>query len=612
MVKKSRPADDDTFPDDEPTYAIGDRARQRGREPRAPQVSLVLYGRDGAQVVGLEGGRPLVVGRAAPADLVVDDPTLSRAHARFTLLDDGSVEVRDLGSTNGTEVRGETVEAARVGAGDRIILGSVVASVHVVRGASGQPTAIEGHDRFVDRLEHEVARARAFRRPAAVLMVRALGSGARHVSQWLPRVRAGMRPVDLVALYGTESALFALPETDGTAAARWAERMVGERRPGEPPLAFGVAAFPEAGASAEELIEAARTAALEASSETPVRAAAQAGAPASELLIVGEAMRRVDRLIDRVAAADIPVLLHGETGTGKEVVARALHARSRRAEGPMQTVNCGAIPPTLLESTLFGHDKGAFTGADQARAGLFEQADGGTVFLDEVGELSASAQAALLRVLETRRVTRVGSTRERELDVRVVAATHRDLEAMCDEGTFRWDLLFRLNTMVITVPALRERTEEVGPLAQRFLAAAAAAHGREVREIAPEAMALLEGYGWPGNVRELRNAIERAVVVADGPVLQPQDLSERIRGGGPGAPSPGAQGASATLAGDPGEGVPFRDRVRQFERQLMVDALERCGGNQSEAARRLGMPRRTFVSKVREYGLGDDDGSAGG
>jgi two-component system, NtrC family, response regulator AtoC len=600
-MPKRGSADDDAFPDDETTYAIRDRARQRGRETRACQVSLVLYGRDGAEVVPLEAGRSLVVGRAAPADHILDDPTLSRAHARFTLLDDGAVEVRDLGSTNGTEVRGQAVSEARVGPGDPIGLGSVVASVHVVQGPADSPAAIEGHDRFVDKLEHEVARARAFRRPVTVLMARAVGGRTRHVSQWLPRLRSALRPVDLLALYGNESVLLALPEMDGAAAARWAEGQVGARRAAEPTLAFGVAAFPEAGASADALIEAARTAMLAASTDAPVHSAGHTEAPPAELLVVGEAMKRVERLIERVAASQIPVLVQGETGTGKELVARALHARSPRSEGPLRAVNCGAIPATLLESTLFGHEKGAFTGADQTRPGVFEQADGGTVFLDEVGELSPSAQAALLRVLETRRVTRVGSSREKALDVRVVAATHRDLEAMCDEGTFRWDLLFRLNTMVIPVPPLRQRTEEVAPLAQRFVASAAAAHGREVREVAPEAMALLEAYRWPGNVRELRNAIERAVVVADGPVLQPQDLSERVRGASSGPR------ADATLA-DPGADVPFRDRVRQFERQLMVEALAAAGGNQSEAARRLGMPRRTFVSKVREYGLGGDEG----
>jgi len=227
------------------------------------------------------------------------------------------------------------------------------------------------------------------------------------------------------------------------------------------------------------------------------------GNPGERLVSWAPEVQRLLRPIDQV------------TGTGKEVLARLIHEGGPRRDKPLVAVNCGAIPAELLESTLFGHERGAFTGAGQQQKGLFEAADGGTIMLDEVGELPAAAQVALLRVLEEKRVRRVGATREIEVDVRVIAATHRDLEAMVEARSFRRDLFYRLNGVDVTLPPLRARREDIAPLAERFLKKAAKANGREVRSIAPEAMVLLKEYGWPGNVRELRNAVERAVVIAE-------------------------------------------------------------------------------------------------
>ena len=303
-------------------------------------------------------------------------------------------------------------------------------------------------------------------------------------------------------------------------------------------------------------------------------------------------MREVFELIDRVATSPISVLLVGETGTGKEVAARAIHDRGPRGDGPMICVNCGAIPEQLVESTLFGHVRGAFTGAAQASSGVFGSADGGTVLLDEIGELPPSAQAALLRVLETKRVTPVGSSSEREVDVRVVAATHRDLEAMCDEGAFRRDLLYRLNAIVIRIPSLRERREEIAPLAARFFAEAVAVNGREIESIAPETVAVLEQYDWPGNLRELKNAIDRAVVIANGTVLRPEDLPRKVRG----------EHVAPALAADLDD-VDLKTRVLHHEAKLIEAALRECDGNQTEAARRLQVPLRTLVHKIKKLGI---------
>jgi DNA-binding NtrC family response regulator len=321
-------------------------------------------------------------------------------------------------------------------------------------------------------------------------------------------------------------------------------------------------------------------------------------------------MREVLDMATRVAASNVPVILHGETGAGKEVVARFLHERGPRAGKAMVSVNCAAIPAQLVESTLFGHEKGAFTGAAQRQKGVFEEADGGTVFLDEIGELPLSAQAALLRVLETGRFARVGSPREITVDVRILAATHRDLEAMSGTGAFRADLYYRLSVMVIVIPPLRDRPEDVEPLARRFLAQAG---GGRVRDITAAALARLAAYAWPGNVRELRNTIERAALLARTETIQEEDLPARVREAGA-APAPRALETAPVRASAPtpappptdeaGAGVgDLRARLQDYEALILFEALEAAGWNQSEAARRLGMPIRTLSHKVKVLGL---------
>jgi DNA-binding NtrC family response regulator len=257
----------------------------------------------------------------------------------------------------------------------------------------------------------------------------------------------------------------------------------------------------------------------------------------------------------------------------------------------MRCLNCGAIPVTLVETVLFGHERGAFTGADRAAPGIFEQADGGTVMLDEIGDLPAGAQAAFLRVVETMRVSRLGGAREIPVDVRILAATNRDLDALCARGAFRADLLYRLNALRLRLPPLRERPEDLEPLARQFVREANRANRCSAGALEEKALAALHRYAWPGNVRELRNVIERAVVIARDRDVVIEDLPEQVRNPGPPAPRRSVP---------PGD---LREALRRFEREMIAAALERTGGNQSEAARALGIPLRTLVRRLGEYGL---------
>jgi two-component system response regulator AtoC len=311
------------------------------------------------------------------------------------------------------------------------------------------------------------------------------------------------------------------------------------------------------------------------------------------VVVASPAMRDLHALARRVAASAAPVLLLGETGVGKEVVAERIHAWSPRAEMPYVKVNCGNLTESLVEAELFGHERGAFTGAVAARAGLIEAAEGGTLFLDEVGELPPTMQTRLLRVLEDGEVRRVGATKGRRVDVRFVAATNRDLEAEVAGGRFRADLFYRLNGFALEIPPLRERVEEIVPLALRFARKARAQLGLPGEpELDPSARAWLERHPWPGNIRELRNTMDRAALLADRGPIRAEHLPAATRRGSalPPASTP-APAPIAEAAG--GEG----------ERQRIVEALERCVGNQTRAAKLLGVSRRTLVTKMDLYRL---------
>jgi len=314
------------------------------------------------------------------------------------------------------------------------------------------------------------------------------------------------------------------------------------------------------------------------------------------MLIHAEPMRGVARRVRKVAAYKTTVLVLGESGVGKELISRALHDISPRAEGPFVPVNCGAIPDALLESELFGHVKGAFTDASTDKVGLFEEAQGGTLFLDEIGELPPAVQVKLLRVLQEEQVRRVGDNRERDVDVRVVAATSRALDEMVEEGSFRSDLYYRLNVMPVEVPPLRERRDDIVPLVTLFIQRMNRRLGTTVDRPSDDAMRLLRAYDWPGNVRELENTLEHAAVMAERPLLEVEDLPERVRR------NPGTAGETVGVE-LPGGDLSVKRAARALERELILRALERTGGNRTHAAKLLDLSHRALLYKIKAFDI---------
>jgi len=364
----------------------------------------------------------------------------------------------------------------------------------------------------------------------------------------------------------------------------------------------GAASFPDDGRSADALL---------ACAATRLHGGRDGDRREGDVVIRSPAMRELYQTLQRVAVGTISVLLLGETGVGKEVVAKALHGASRRRDAPFVRLNCAALSPSLLESELFGHEKGAFTGAARAKPGLIETADGGTVFLDEIGEIPLETQVKLLRVLEEREVLRVGGLQPRAIDVRFVAATNRDLEADVTRGDFRQDLFYRLNGVTLVIPPLRDRPEELVELAEMFIRRAAGDIGVPAPALSEPVRALMRRYPWPGNIRELRNMMERAVLLCtDGVIdLAAMPVDKMRAAVAPSSPevtpetalAPGdlteARATAPKGLGDEGLSDDERERAR------IADALARCGGSQTRAAALLGISRRTLTKRLTRYGL---------
>lgn len=360
----------------------------------------------------------------------------------------------------------------------------------------------------------------------------------------------------------------------------------------------------------------------EALTSESVQASSSKSAPADtaaiEKLLVGQTrgIRSIVHLIAQVAGTEATVMINGETGSGKEVVARGIHIASERRAAPFVAVNCGAIPADLLESELFGHEKGAFTGAISARKGRFEMAEGGTLFLDEIGDMPLAMQVKLLRVLQERSFERVGSNKSQTTNARIVVATHRDLEKEIEEGRFREDLFFRLNVFPIEVPPLRERIEDLTLLIEainrRFKE-----EGRQVSRLSPQAIAVLCHYNWPGNVRELANLLERMGIMFPDERVGAEDLPQKfLRQEGLDLnalqipeQTESSAGAASMATGLPAEGLDLKEYLNDLETSLIRQALDRADGVVAEAARHLGMRRTTLVEKIRKYGIQREDGT---
>jgi two-component system, NtrC family, response regulator AtoC len=553
-------------------------------------LHLVLLGEHVYSSHRLPPSGEVILGRGTGCDVVIADDSVSRRHACLRIGSPLSLE--DLGSANGTRVQGRTLargERAEFALGEAVQIGTIMAVVRDA-GVRPRPRRLWPHGYFEGRLDEECEVSA--RSGAAFAVVRLRASAELDGAALIDALSGVLRSGDVVGQAGPGDFEILLRELSRDQAARVVTRIPAALGPAEPTIAVGHACFPEDGTTAEELLAV---------------AAAAAGAPRT---VRGEpvpegAMRDILRMADRVAASSLSVLILGETGVGKELLAEYLHRQSPRRDKPLLRLNCAALSPTLLESELFGHERGAFTGADRPKPGLLEGADGGSVFLDEIGELTEPLQVKLLRVIEERKVQRVGGLSPRPIDVRFIAATNRNLVDEVAIGRFRQDLLYRINAMTLVIPPLRQRVHEIAQLARVFADEIAKELGRDELVVAPSARTLLEAYPWPGNVRELRNIIMRAAVLSTGATIQPEHLPPELHQAADPPTTPSRRGErGATVAGALKPGTireSVRKTVAEMERKAIMEALARHGGNQHAAARELGIHRRTLMRRLDQY-----------
>ncbi len=510
----------------------------------------------------------VTIGRGSDNSVQIDDESISRRHA---ILQVGAVmTIEDLGSSNGTKLRDVQIPANRpheITVNELVTLGSLTLIVQG-RFTPAQTNRIVTHDYFQARLEEECARAERTGASFAVVGIRvSVGAPDTGVDEAMMMT---LRQSDVLTKLGEREYELLLVDVNKPQAEDVARRFVASLELLQTTATYVVVQFPIDGRNPYELM---------------ARVSGTGDIERGDLVVVEQSMRDLYVLIERIAASDLPVLILGETGVGKEIMSRAVHQASPRAQKPFIAINCAALNDSLLESELFGHERGAFTGANTAKMGLLEAASGGTVFLDELGDMSLAIQAKLLRVIEEGEVRRVGGIKSRKIGVRFVAATNTDLEAATERGRFREDLYFRLSAATLVIPPLRERPREIELLARRFAAHATtrmAGASKTPMEIDPDALALLESYSWPGNIRELRNVIERAVLLCGGGPITTKHLpTEKMQGT--------FVRASVELSAD--------------ERSRILAALEQVGGNQAQAASLLGVSRRTLINRLEQYNL---------
>jgi two-component system, NtrC family, response regulator AtoC len=561
--------------------------------------ALLIAGPVRMDTVRLPAEGQITIGRSPGSDIVLEDPSVADEHAvlrvepPFVLVDGGS------GRTAVANRRLAPGEHAVVTPGVVFSIGAVTCVVQrTMQSARLRP--IRSHAYFEARVEDECVRVGPFGGTFAIarFFVRG-GTNARIEAAFATALRMS----DVAATYTPNEYEALLLDVSPAEASTLVEKVAEEMRRAGAAVDVAVAAFPNDARTPEALF-------------SVVTFALHARAKADSIIPEEGAMDRMRPLVERVAQSTISVLILGETGVGKDVLANAIHAASPRAKRKMLSINCAALSETLLDSELFGYERGAFTGAASPKAGLLETAEGGTVFLDEIGELPATIQAKLLRVIEQKQVTRLGALTPRPIDVRFLAATNRDLEQDVEEGAFRRDLYFRLAAFTIAIPPLRERVTEIETLATGFIAEASRAGGRVPPEISADALAMLESYAWPGNIRELRNVIDRAMLLAPGRLIEPAHLPvdkmrraipslrpvtpvEPFTPSSPSSPSPPLVGARHSGLITRGS----NDAIEAAEREAIIRALDACAGNQTKAAQMLGIARRTLINRIERYNL---------
>ncbi|HZF54590.1 MAG TPA: sigma 54-interacting transcriptional regulator [Polyangiaceae bacterium] len=567
---------------------------------------LLIFEGDSTQMVDFPSTGTVVLGRSEAATIRFEDPSVADIHAEITL-EDGEARLRDLAAGE-TRVNDERFVGTRLlGSADVISLGNVTLIFHQgQRSMSGRP--ILEFNRFQRRAAEEIERSLRYHRPLSVLALR-LGLSGDDRAEVAVKLEGQLRLTDIAAWDGADRILILMPETGAEPAKVAADRLLKVLSASAPEARAGIATLPFDGCDIDTLLASARAA------TSVAKAGRQATAAESFrkltlgnrlVLIADPAMIQLYELVERLAASDLPILICGETGTGKELVASAIHAWSSRRNRPVIPMNCAALHENLIESELFGHEKGAFTGSITTKPGLLELADGGTILLDEIGELSATAQAKLLRVLETKRVTRLGDVRERDINIRIVAATNRNLEDQVKAGRFRQDLYYRLKGALLWIPPLRDRARELPLLAKAFLEDACARSGRPPMTLAYSAMQALASYAWPGNVRELKNLMEFLAAAVLEREVEEWHIIDRL-GGRIQLPTPSVR-TLEEAAPIPSSDVrrrfrPIDEEVRELERTRMAEALAVAGGNQTRAAELIAMPLRTFVAKLKLYDI---------
>jgi two-component system response regulator AtoC len=575
------------------------------------QLHVLIMSPDAFLSLPLPASGTVDIGRSSKCPIRLEDPLASREHARLHVspTENGfALHLEDLGSANGTRVRDTPIspgELASFLAGEAITVGSTVLMVQQNRPAVGL-RRLWSHGYFESRLEDECARAAVTGTAFALARLR-LTDG----TPWTKVVPAMVKIIPLphlFAAYGPRDYEILFVESPLEDVVKLMVLLAADLKRSGIQAHHGVAWYPRDGRTADALLARANALVKDPRSDGPTR-----GSPSSTEPPGGAGMEHIRELAKRAASANINVLILGETGVGKDVLARTIHGLSGR-RGDFVALNCAGLSPSLIESEMFGHEKGSFSGATASKVGLLEAANGGTVFLDEIGEMPAALQAKLLRTIETREVLPVGAVRPRAIDVRFVAATNRDLETDVLRGAFRQDLFFRLNGISLVIPPLRERTNEIPVLAETFIRESCQESGREpAPRLDSEAMDCLVSYAWPGNIRELKNVMERALLLCDGPEIPVEYLPlDKMRPSSGGvetdeigaatrrptrrnphpAPSPHAENDHLQ---------PLDDPQKAAERQRILDALAACAWNQTRAAQSLGMPRRTFVSKLEYY-----------